>query len=279
MLERTFVHLKGIGPAGEADLWSRGFETWSDLISSGRADPRARRVIEGAEASQRRLDAGDAAYFHVALPSAERWRLCPDFLDSTAFLDIETTGLSPEESMITLVGILDRHGFTAYIRGDNLEELPAVLARYKLFVTFNGAAFDLPFLQREFNEFDRDLFGHAAHLDLRYPLRRLGLVGGLKKIELVTGTGRPSALSKLRGADAVTLWRMANEGEPGALETLIRYNAEDVASLPGLTALAVQQLAAGLPMDFRPALHYPGFDRDSMPYDALLVQYLTRTRP
>ncbi len=278
MLERTFLHLGRIGLAGETELWLRGFETWSDLMSRGREDRVARGVVAAARVSQRRFQRGDAAFFHRALPSRERWRLYVDFLDSAAFLDIETTGLSSSTSMVTLVGILDSDGFTAYVRGDNLDELPAALARYKLFVTFNGAAFDLPFLEHEFGNPNPGLFAHAAHIDLRYPLRRLGFRGGLKKIERATGSGRPSVFDGIAGADAVMLWQMANEGEPRALETLIRYNAEDVASLPGLAELAVTELTRELPVDFGPVPKFPRFDRDSLGYDSQLVAYLAQAK-
>ncbi len=279
MLEHTFVHIEGIGPKTEAELWSRGFRSWRDVNNGPVAGANGVDLVAGIIESRRRLALSDAAFFRDCLPTAERWRMYPDFLRETAFLDIETTGLSPGESIVTLVGVLDQAGYTAYVRGDNLDELPARIPRYRQFVTFNGAAFDLPFLEREFaGDSSRSLFAHAGHLDLRYPLARLGLSGGLKKIERSTGVGRPSSLGALEGSDAVSLWRMANEGEPDALQTLIRYNAEDVASLPLLARIAVAQLAAALPIDARPVTEFPRFDTDSLPYDPTLVEYLTRGR-
>ena len=227
----------------------------------------------------RRLRASDAPFFQCALPSSERWRLYADFLPAAAFLDIETTGLSAEYSVTTMVGVLDRDGFTAYVRGDNLDELPEALRRYRLIVTFNGASFDLPFLRAEFAGSGRgDLFDHAAHLDLMYTMRRVGLSGGLKAIERQTGLGRPGPLADLDGADAVHLWRMGQEGEPDAVPTLIRYNAEDVASLPRLAEHAVRTLAADTPLA-RPATpSFPEYDTSALPYDASLVEYLQQRK-
>ncbi len=166
------------------------------------------------------------------------------------------------------------------MRGDNLDDLPEALLKYDLVVTFNGSSFDLPFLRREFQASERygaeDLFARAVHIDLRYPLRQAGYSGGLKRIEKRTGLGRPSALSKLGGRDAVTLWNMAGEGEPGAIETLIRYNAEDVASLPELARLAYDMLSSRLPISVPPAPRFPEYDTEPLPYDSSLVEYLTR---
>ena len=177
MLRSTLQLIDGIGPERESDLWGDGVTTWDQRAA---AQPQHSGVLEQAA---QRLTGGNARYFQDILGSRECWRLYADFQRHTAFLDIETTGLSPENSYVTMVGILDYAGFTAFVRGDNLDELPEVLRRYSLFVSYNGAAFDMPFLDKEFGRWGEDaeesLFAHAAHLDLRYPLRRLGFRGGL----------------------------------------------------------------------------------------------------
>lgn len=274
MLRSTFQLIDGIGPDRESELWREGVTVWEELAA---ALPQHAGVLDQAA---RRLADGQARYFQDALAARERWRLYADFQRDTAFLDIETTGLSPANAYVTMVGILDRDGFTAFVRGDNLDELPEALQRYSLFVSYNGAAFDMPFLDREFGRSASDaedsLFAHAAHLDLRYPLRRLGFRGGLKKIEQATGLGRPGELSGLSGFDAVRLWKMANDGEPDALPTLIRYNAEDVASLPGLTGLLVDEMAHGTPLALTAPPAFPDYDTEELPYDPGLVRHLTR---
>ncbi|MCH8222192.1 MAG: ribonuclease H-like domain-containing protein [Chloroflexi bacterium] len=284
MLTHTFAHFPGVTLAREAELWDDGYFCWDDLIakanSGGGLGGPGDGVTDEAIRSRQRLAAGDAGFFRERLPSSARWRAYPEFIDGAAFLDIETTGLSPGYSYTTLVGILDGDGYTAYLRGDNLDDLPEALLKYDLVVTFNGASFDLPFLRREFQASEEpdaeDLFARAVHIDLRYPLRQAGYTGGLKRIEKRTGLGRSSALSKLGGADAVTLWKMAGEGEPGAIETLVRYNAEDVASLPDLARLAYDMLSSRLPFSVPPAPRFPDYDTESLPYDSSLVEYLAR---
>jgi uncharacterized protein YprB with RNaseH-like and TPR domain len=283
MLESSFIHFSGIGPIGEARLWQRGFLNWDDVRERGDADRIASRGRLDAEESRLQLSRRNAAYFHAALPPSQRWRLYDDFLAESAFLDIETTGLSPGESSVTVVGVLDATGYTAYVRGVNLDEFPDAAQRYRLIVTFNGAAFDVPFLQVEFASVarrDREgpLFAGAAHLDLRFPLRRIGQAGGLKAIERRLSVGRPDDLSHLDGFDAVRLWRMHCDGEPGALATLVRYNAEDVASLPALAEQVVDVLARGTPLARRARTSAPEVDRSILPFDPGLVEYLTRGR-
>jgi hypothetical protein len=73
------------------------------------------------------------------------------------------------------------------LAGRDLDALPDLAPPTCLLVTFNGAAFDLPILERAFPGWRRP----AAHVDLRPVLERLGHRGGLKAIEEQTGLGRP----------------------------------------------------------------------------------------
>lgn len=171
-----------------------------------------------------------------------------------------------------MCGILDSSGFKAYVRGDNLDQLVEDLHEYKLVVTFNGISFDVPWLRRELGP----LRENAAHVDMMHVLRTVGLRGGLKKIQKTVGLDRGDDLSQLTGRDAVNLWNMAQNGEPNALETLIRYNAEDVTSLPRLAEYAYGQNSAGTPMAVPGFFSPVSFDTSSLPYDRALVQYLCR---
>ena len=141
-------------------------------------------------------------------------------------------------------------------------------------MTYNGAAFDLPFLEYQFGR----IFRHTAHIDLRVTLRRLGLKGGLKSIERQTGVGRPSVLSGLNGYDAVRMWRAWEGGNQGARDTLIRYNAEDVASLPLLAELAHDRLTGRLPLDVEPLLPLSWPSVDHLEFDIDVIATLLEGR-
>lgn len=216
-----------------------------------------------------RLVENDATYFSQAIPRSESWRMYADFRHNAAFLDIETTGLSPDYSIITLVGILDREGYHSFVYDQNLSDLREALEQYDLIVTFNGASFDLPFIESHFGS----LFRHTAHIDLRHVLNRIGQKGGLKAIERRLGVGRPSELTALDGFDAVRMWRMWELGSQGALDTLIRYNAEDVLSLPRLAEIAYNRLSSsiGSPAQKLDAIDYPDSE---LPFDTDVIEHL-----
>jgi hypothetical protein len=115
-------------------------------------------------------------------------------------------------------------------------------------------------------------------MDLMHVLRRLGLRGGLKRIEQALGVARPSDLSSLDGRDAVALWSLSQEGEPDALATLIRYNAEDVLVLPRLAAIAVRDHSRGTPMAAHQFQPFPEPDISGLPFDSSLVYHLASLR-
>jgi hypothetical protein len=271
MLTHSFIHFSNCTAATEEQLWSEGVTDWDEFERQHARDQDALKEIDE---SRDRLDSNDARYFDRRMPSAESWRLYRDFCERAVFLDIETTGLGGE-AYTTMCGTLDREGFHAFVRGENLDELPGYLDGFDLVVSFNGRAFDVPFLRREFGP---GLLARAAHMDLLHVLRRLGLRGGLKRIEQALGVGRPSALSTLDGRDAVVLWNMAQEGEPEALETLVRYNAEDVLVLPRLAALAVTDAARGTPMEEPGGNAFPEPDISGLPFDASLIYHLASLR-
>jgi len=268
LLRNSFVHIQGFTIDDEEDLWANGVRDWDDALASDQLNAEQRQSLEISLAA---LAARDAVYFSEQYRAGSRWRLLPDFDDETAFLDIETTGLGGD-SYLTMCGILDSSGFKAYIRGDNLDQLVNDLDQYKLVVTFNGISFDVPWLRRELGP----LLNNAAHVDLMHVFRGLGLRGGLKKIEKTVGLDRGGDLSMLTGRDAVVLWNLAQDGEPNALETLIRYNAEDVSSLPRLAEYAYGQNSVGTPMAVPGYFSTARFDTSTLPYDSSLVQYLCR---
>src|SRR5262249_19410666 len=129
-----------------------------------------------------------------------------------------------------------------YVQGQNLSRFVEEIGEFTLLVTYNGKLFDLPFLRREFG-----LPLAHAHIDLRYPLAALGYKGGLKKIERSLGLEREGPVALLDGWCAVLLWRYHEQGETGALETLLRYNLEDVVHLPQLLAVVYKTRGPRLP--------------------------------
>ena len=246
MLRRTFVHLSGVGPVTEASLWRAGVDDWSALLlrrdTLGLGGAAFARLEPELRASERALAEEDAGWFGRRLPEREHWRLYPEFASRTAFLDIETTSLSPYEGVVTVVGVHGGGASRSFVRGEDLEELPAYLRRFRLLVTFNGVRFDVPFLQVAFPQ----LIVPAVHIDLRFVLYRLGLAGGLKRIEAALGLGDRTGVEGLGGLDAVRLWEEFRRGNRSSLDRLVRYNLADTKNLEPLLRFAVRELEGRL---------------------------------
>ncbi len=245
MLQRTFLHIPGIGPARERRLWAAGLGTWRDYLVHdarlGRSDAERARIRGHVSNSLAAFESGRWEFFEACLPREHAWRAFGDFGDRALYLDIETTGLG-EHDGITLIGLYDGRDVRTFVAGRNLADAFDDIDRYPLLVTFNGACFDLPVIRRQF---PGALKPHL-HIDLRYPLRRLGYRGGLKAIEQALGIRRSEATCGLDGWDAVRLWHEYRLGSPDALALLTAYNAEDVRHLKGLMEFAFQSLAARL---------------------------------
>jgi uncharacterized protein len=246
VLRSTFVHLTGIGPVGEAQLWRSGIDDWSQLLDRlgglGLDDGAQRRLAAEIGRSEQALAEEDAAWFARCLPDREHWRVHPAFRGRTAFLDIETTGLSPYAGIVTVVAVHGGGATRTFVAGDSLEELPAYLRRFGVLVTFNGRQFDVPFLEATFPQF----VPPPLHIDLRFLLYRLGHAGGLKRIEQRLGVGDRSGVEGVDGLEAVRLWQEWRRGNSAALDRLIRYNRADTVNLEPLLDLATTELARRL---------------------------------
>lgn len=241
MLRQTFLHVPGVGYRTEERLWQSGVASWDDVLEDRMASvsPHLRGVLgEEILRSEEALRRGRYRYFSVRLPLREHWRVWPDFRDAVAYLDIETTGLDIGRDAVTVVGLYDGRRRRSFIKGENLEDLPAALDPVRLLVTFNGSRFDVPFLRRAFPRMRLD----QLHLDLMNPLHRLGYWGGLKRIERRFGIARSDETAGLGGFDAVRLWEAYESGDDDALETLVAYNLEDVVNLEPLAEFAYRSL-------------------------------------
>jgi|Deesub1362A_J573_1020465.scaffolds.fasta_scaffold00986_24 hypothetical protein len=158
-----------------------GVNRWEDVFCKEVRLPYVRweYVCEEVERSIEAIQDKDASYFSNKLPPSEHWRAYKEFKEGVAFLDIETTGLLPDRSYITMVGLFDGKKYRAFIHGINIDEVVDVLPKFKMIITFNGRRFDVPFLLKKFPEIEI----RCLHTDLLYYTRRLGLRGGLKNIE------------------------------------------------------------------------------------------------
>ncbi len=245
MLERTFLHLPGIGARTEMRLWQRGIRSWEQLSRTGRDLPipgaRLPAVLDRAMRSRAALEAGDHRFFAEYVPQKEHWRAFQAFPGRVAYLDIETDGGRDFDS-VTVIGLSDGVELRQFIRGENLLDFRDALDDVSLLVTFFGSGFDIPVLREAFP----DVRFHQMHLDLCPTLRRLGLRGGLKSIERQLGLSRGTETEGLGGWDAVRLWGEWLRGSRDALKTLLAYNGEDVSNMAPLARFAYRELSERL---------------------------------
>jgi uncharacterized protein YprB with RNaseH-like and TPR domain len=242
MLENTFVHIRGVGEVTERRIWESGIRNWRDYVRNWSmldlGEKKRKRILANVERSLEELRAKNHRFFGRNLPTRERWRAYREFESSTVFLDIETTGLGFENCDITMIGLYDGRKARAFVRGINLDDFQFELPKHAILVTFNGTTFDLPFIEAKYPgvRFDQ------IHIDLRFLFKRLGLSGGLKRLERELGISRADDVKDLSGFDAVRLWREYQKGNDKALEALIKYNSEDIMNLKQLMRIAYDNL-------------------------------------
>lgn len=148
-----------------------------------------------------------------------------------AYLDIETTGLSPYADEITVVGIGISDGTDLRIvqlYGDiSAAALRDALDGVRRVFTYNGSRFDLPFIRHRLR---LDIQAMASHHDLMIACWQRGLYGGQKAVERALGLHRQ--MPDVDGPEAVRLWyRYRTRHDTAALARLLAYNREDVAQL------------------------------------------------
>ncbi|OQW34743.1 MAG: hypothetical protein A4E19_17645 [Nitrospira sp. SG-bin1] len=233
MLTSSFIFLPGVGPVTERRWWQHGLIDWQNFLArpsvAGLSESRKIWYDDALREAQSLTEQGLIPMVGSRLPRREQWRLYDVCRSRTGYLDIETTGGSPDSGDVTIVGLHRAGRTTILVRDENLssEELQAELDHCDLLVTFFGSVFDVPYLYAKFPR----LRFPALHFDLCFAARRLALRGGLKHIEQEMGIARDTAISGLDGLDAVRLWFQWRGGDSVARETLVSYNRADTENL------------------------------------------------
>ncbi len=229
-LFNSFTFVKGIGLKTETTLRELGINCWNDVIKKQRPElfPKQKwhALWNGVKSVIGALKILDVSQLTSLIPKVQHWKMIPNFIDRIAYLDIETTGLSPQYSYITTIAVYDGKRVHDFVKGDNLNDFPKFISKFPAIVTFYGKAFDIPFIKQEMG-----IDFNQIHFDVCFLLRGLGIKGGLKRIEKRFGISRGS-LEDLDGYTAVLLWKKFKKSQKKEyLETLLAYNNEDVINL------------------------------------------------
>ena len=234
MITNSFIFLERVGKKLEQNIWKNGIHDWDNFLNRNNVKglSKSRKLYYDRKilAARKELFNSNSSYFHNLLPQSEIWRLYEFFKEDAVFLDIETTGLSKNYDDITVFGLYDGISTKIMIKGINLDykELKKELQKYKLIVTFNGASFDLPFIEKRYP----GLIPKIPNFDVKSIANKLGLKGGLKSIERELNIKRSPIVEKFYGGDALTLWRMYKAtGDEYYLNLLVEYNEFDIINL------------------------------------------------
>lgn len=243
MLTKSFIFAKSMTEELERALWSKGLTSWELLrkhpgeAAEVMGQSRSQKLIEAVMQAEQALARKDTAWFKNHWPERELWRLWHGYSDLTriALVDIETTGLTPGYDQITVIGLADGNAAKVFVAGrpmagdDVLEKFRDVIKSYDLVVTFNGANFDIPFIEKQFR--DVNFKFEQPHLDLLWPARSMGLNGGLKDMEKQIGITRPIDIKEMRGLEAIQLWGAWKNGDQAAYHRLTTYCKADCINL------------------------------------------------
>ncbi|MFT8316320.1 MAG: ribonuclease H-like domain-containing protein [Clostridium sp.] len=170
-------------------------------------------------------------------------------MDKIAYFDIETTGFDKDEDVIMLISLgyfLDKKSF--YIKqyyAENTEEEKNILfafkedlKKYRGWCSYNGKAFDEPFIANRMLRNDiNDFIPPSEHVDLYRLIRpyykQLGMERcNLKSVEKYIGINR---LDKIDGGISVELYNKYLKTNDEKLKDIIMlHNYEDVLNLPKL---------------------------------------------
>lgn len=181
---------------------------------------------------------------------------------NAVFFDIETTGFSAKKNAIYLIGSLRPEGdhwqLTQWLAEDkSTDEQRAILnaffadiATCTRLVTYNGATFDLPFIDKKCEALGlMARLSHWEHLDLYKEIRRLNKVLKLeslklKAVEAFLGIHREDEYSG--GALIPIFETFAKSGNENLKQLLLLHNYEDIRDMLFiLPMLAYQYLFTG----------------------------------
>ncbi|HCO18644.1 MAG TPA: hypothetical protein DIT39_03405 [Tissierellales bacterium] len=172
-------------------------------------------------------------------------------LKKLLILDIETTGLSSKYNWIYLIGLAyydteSKEWFIEQLFAENSSEekdillalLPYVNAR-SLVVTYNGDAFDIPFIKARMDK-NRISMPSIESLDLFKLLKNNSIFFNLPNLKLRTVEESLGIFRKdqYTGKECIDFYKEFTEtGSSYLREIILRHNHDDLCSMPGLLSL------------------------------------------
>lgn len=167
-------------------------------------------------------------------------------MDTIAYLDIEATGFDMERDRIVLISLgyyLSQDEFKivqyfAEVPSDEeslLKQLKKAMGNFGIWCSFNGTAFDEPFIVRKMYKYNLGFRMPSEHIDLFRIIRpfykRMGMKGcSLKSVEKFTGVKRKDEINGARCVEIYNEYLVKHDEK--LKEILMLHNYEDVVNLP-----------------------------------------------
>ena len=246
--------VRGIGPKTEQQLKARGYRTIADLIRHQRFGKEAAETLRILSGTGLPEIADLVARWHS--PSNHRSFLTSGFYNprDLLFIDLETLGLFSRP--IVLFGLAEVQGtsleVTQFLLRGIDEELPALSAVHDLIgedrviVSFNGRAFDIPFLLERSAFYGRPAGIGNPHYDLLHFARRRWR-NRFADCRLATLERHLFGICRdgdIPGAMVPEFYEAyISTGNPGPLVPIVRHNRQDLVSLARLFALLREDAA------------------------------------
>lgn len=164
------------------------------------------------------------------------------FTQDAVFFDIETTGFSPKQTQLYLIGCAYRKEDTIYIEQFFAEQpedekrilcaFLELLCTFHTIITFNGIGFDIPYLKSKCNQFEiADPFSSFTYIDIFKSVHSLKQILKLenykqKSIEQFLKLNRDDQYS---GGDLIPIYHnYCQTSKEDSLQLLLLHNYEDV---------------------------------------------------
>lgn len=169
------------------------------------------------------------------------------FTESALFFDIETTGFTPANTQVYLIGCAARRGnficVTQFFAEKPQEEKTILTAflklasQYDILISFNGLGFDIPYLRKRLEHYGLKDTLTLPHLDIFREISKFKSIFRLpnlkqKSLETFLGIERDD---KYSGGELINVYqdyvRQPNDESASLLQL---HNYEDLLGMPGL---------------------------------------------
>ena len=225
MISNSFIFLEKISTKKEQNIWKQNIHSWNSFIKKekikGISKEKKHQYNRILQQAQQHLDKDNLSFFN--LPQKEMWRFYNNYKENACYLDIEIDS----SGNITVIGISNHYNTNFFVKGVNLDKVQHELKKYKIIITFNGGAFDLPKIRKQLN-----IQITLPHIDLKPICVNLNLKGGLKEIEKQLHLNRPQHLY----GNPVQLWKAFHASQDK------EYNREDVENLKHIMDIVYQKM-------------------------------------